>query len=374
MINLQIRRTGIVELRLAAGPVPHYREIVKLSGPIIAVLINEFGTKEVIKRFSDPLWFQCYACIVGFEWQFSGMTTVPLMAAKEALAKENLGIKVVGGKGRKSKAIKEIPSIGEQLGLSTKQIDKVNYASKLTCKVDSCELQDSHSLYWHSMLIDEKGNYVTINQKMNTQEGTVRRFHWALNPKQFVEEPYSAAVGTEQKVVLDLTSKKSKECRKAITDIVSDTKPEKVQKTILTLDRGTAQTKLMDFIKINNVKVIKLPYYLQIPKRLNLEALRIAHELGEKKFESVLGVKGVGPATVRGLAYISDLIYGTKGSFKDPIRYTFGFGTKVNIPYPVNRRAMSEAAGILKLAVDEAKIGKKEKIDALKRLRKIVPR
>lgn len=365
-------RTGIVELRLAQGPVPHYKEIVKLSGPILAALVNEFSTKEVIKRFSDPLWLHCYACAVGFEWQYSGMGTVPLIAAKEALDKENLGIKIVGGKGKKSKAINEIPRVGEELNLKTERIKDIEYASKLSCKVDTCELQDAHSLYFHSMLIDEKGNYVTINQKMNIEQGTVRRFHWIPNPKQFVEDPYSALVGSKEEKVLDLTARESKECRDTIVDLVHDTEPKKIQKTILTLDRGVAQSKLIDFIHVSDIKIVKLPYHLQIPRKLNLEALRIAHELREKKFEDLLGVKGIGPATIRGLAYISDLIYNTKSSFKDPIKYTFAFGTKAKIPYPVDKRAMSQAAEILKSAVEEAKLGNKEKLQALRRLKDFI--
>lgn len=358
-------RTGMAELRLCSGPVPHYREIVKLSGPLIATLVNEFGTEETLRRFSDPLWFNCFACVVGFEWQFSGLTTVPLMAAKEALEKENIGIRVVGGKGRKSKAIDEISKVGDVLSLKTKGIERVQHASKLTCKVDTCELQDGHQLYFHSMLIDEKGNYATINQKMSTVRGTVRRFHWAINPEQFVEEPYTATLGVKQKAVLDIASKNSSECRGTIMDIVKDMKPEILKKTILTLDQRAVETKFRESVKS---KIIEMPYYLRIPKRLNVEALKSAHELNTQNFESLLGIKGVGPATIRGLAYVSNLIYGTSNSFKDPIKYTFAFGTKANIPYPVHKKAMCEVADVLKTAIEQARLGNREKMGALKRL------
>jgi hypothetical protein len=367
---MQITRTGVVKYRLASGPVPHYKEIVKLAGPIISVLINEFGTKKVIEKFSDPLWFHCFACTVGFEWQFSGMGTVPLMALKEALEKENVGIKVIGGKGKESKAINEIPKIAEELNLQTNLLEQLKKASILTCKVDTCELQDNHSLYFHCMIIDEKGNYTTINQKMNVKLRTARRFHWISNPKQFVEEPHYSLLGEEQKIVLDLTSKESRECRKTIVDLVCDTKPEKIQKTILSLSREKGQSQLIDFIhNSSNIKIVKLPYFMKIPKRINLEALKIAHELAERDFESLLGVKGIGPSTIRGLAYISSLIYGNSASFKDPIRYTYAFGTKAKIPYPVDKVAMREAAEILKSAVENAKIGKREQLEAIKRLK-----
>ncbi|MDI6806974.1 MAG: DUF763 domain-containing protein [Candidatus Aenigmarchaeota archaeon] len=361
----QPKRVGVVELRLAAGPIPHYREIVKLSGAVIGVLVNDFGTREVIKRFSDPLWMNCYACTVGFEWMYSGLTTVPLIATKEALEKENLGLKIVGGKGKKARATNEIPSVCESLGLGEKEIEEVKKASKLTCKVDTCEIQDNHSLYFHSMLIDEKGNYVTINQKMNIKAGTARRFHWINNPKQFIEEPYNACVGSKQKTILNLTSRKSRECRKTMVDIVQDTNPQKMYNTILSLNREIGQTKITEFL---GMKVVKLPYYLNIPRRISLEALKNAHELAERNFEDLLGIKGLGPATIRGLAYVSKLIYGTPCSFRDPVKYTFAFGTKVKIPYPLEKKAMVEVADILKNAVEEAKIGKMEKIRAIRRI------
>jgi hypothetical protein len=369
---MEAKRTGIAELRLAAGPVPHYREIVKISGPILAILVDEFGQKEVLKRFSDPIWLNCYSCAVGFEWQFSGMTTVPLKAAKEALEKENIGLKIVGGKGKESKATEQIVKIGNEFGFSTSKIEDLQKASKLTCKVDSCELQDGHQLYFHTMLIDEKGHYTTINQKMSIARQTVRRFHWTMDPKEFVEEPYSSIIGYQQKVVLDLTSKMSKECRQTLLDYTADTKYEKIQQTILMLSKSQIQTNLLNFLKQENIKVIKLPYYLQIPKKLNIEALKIANELKTKNFQDFLLIKGMGPATIRGLAYISNLIFGAKSSFKDPVKYTYAFGTKAGVPYMVDKAAMAEVADILKTALEESKLDKKEKMAAIKRLSRFV--
>lgn len=363
------QRTGIVEMFLARGPVPHYREIVALSGPIMAALIDEFGTREVIRRFSSPLWLNCYACAVGFEWQYSGMTTVPIKATKEALEKESIGIKIVGGKGKESKAIEQIPKVGEELGLSTQKINALSYASKLTCKADSTEIQDGHQLYFHSMIIDERGNFATINQKMNISEGTVRRFHWEPNPKQFVEEPHSGSLGHAQSAVMNLSSKKSRECRKTICDIVVDERPEKIQQMLVTLDRREGQAKIIDWMAEEGIKVVKIPPHLQIPRKVSLEALRAAHELAEKDFEKILGVKGIGPATVRGLAYLSDLIYGTQSSWVDPIKYTFAYGTKAGVPWYVEKAAMRETAQVLRTAIEEAKLGNKEKLRAIKRLR-----
>jgi len=85
-------------------------------------------------------------------------------------------------------------------------------------------------------------------------------------------------------------------------------------------------------------------------------------------------MKGVGLNTVRALALISDLIYGEKPSWQDPVRFSFTVGGKDGVPYPVNRKAMDESTEIIRQGVEQAKIGEKEKIQALRRLKDFLPR
>jgi len=112
---------------------------------------------------------------------------------------------------------------------------------------------------------------------------------------------------------------------------------------------------------------------LYLPKNLNWKALKNAYEIQPKSYEELLAIRGMGPATVRGLALISELIYGEKPSWKDPVKYSFAFGGKDGVPFPVNRKSMDKAIQILETGIKEAKIGKWEKISALKRFRKYVP-
>ena len=359
-----MRRTGYAELRLCEGYVPQYREMVKLSAPITEILIEEFGTEEVVKRFSDPCWFQCLACALGFEHNYTGATTVTLKALKEALLNENLGITVVGGKGKLSRNTpREIINVGDNFSLKESKISDLTYASKMTAKTDSVCIQDSFNIYFHSMILDEKGNFAVVNQGMNVSEQLVRRYHW-LNTDNFVEEPHTAINGRGLGAALDLTAKESKGSRKTITDIVHDEKSEKIQKTFLLLDRSDGQKKLVDFIRDYNI--IKVPFYLMFPKRLNLEALRVAKEA--QNFEEILGAKGMGPSTMRGLAYISSLVYGSKLSWKDPQRYCYAYGTKCGKPWMVERKNMRESAAILRNAIEQTKIGEKERLQAIRRL------
>ena len=88
--------------------------------------------------------------------------------------------------------------------------------------------------------------------------------------------------------------------------------------------------------------------------------------------EQLLGAKNVGPKTIRALALLSEIVYGAKPSFQDPARFTFAHGGKDGHPYPVDRKTYDQSIQILHNAVERAKVGDKEKLDAIKRLQKEV--
>jgi hypothetical protein len=111
---------------------------------------------------------------------------------------------------------------------------------------------------------------------------------------------------------------------------------------------------------------------LSMPRNINWKAIREVYEFKPRNYEELLGFKGIGPATIRGLALIAELIYGKKPSWKDPVKYSFAYGGKDGAPRPVNRRAMDESMRILKQAIEEAKIGSKERMRSLQRLRRFV--
>ena len=70
---------------------------------------------------------------------------------------------------------------------------------------------------------------------------------------------------------------------------------------------------------------------------------------------------------------LAELIYGEKPSWNDPVKYSFAYGGKDGVPYPVNRKAMDESIHILRKTVQATKLGDKEKTRALQRLRVFVP-
>jgi hypothetical protein len=88
-----------------------------------------------------------------------------------------------------------------------------------------------------------------------------------------------------------------------------------------------------------------------------------------ENFEQLLGLQGVGPKSLRALSLISELIYGVKPSFRDPTRFSFAHGGKDGHPYPVDRKIYDKTIEVLKMAIEKARVGDREKIDAIQRLR-----
>jgi len=101
---------------------------------------------------------------------------------------------------------------------------------------------------------------------------------------------------------------------------------------------------------------------------MNWKAVEKAWKLEPQNYEDLLAVEGVGPATVRGLALVSELIYGNVPSWKDPVKYSFAYGGKDGVPFPVDRKAMDFSINLLEEAVNRAKLGDREKYSSLRRL------
>jgi hypothetical protein len=41
--------------------------MIKLSYAISKVIVEEYGQQELLRRLSDPLWFQAFGCVLGFD-------------------------------------------------------------------------------------------------------------------------------------------------------------------------------------------------------------------------------------------------------------------------------------------------------------------
>ncbi len=365
-----MKRSGVADLPLHGGKAPRwlFSRMVKLAGGITEVVLEEYGAEELLRRLSDPYWFQGFACVLGFDWHSSGTTTTACGALKQALNPEDHGLAIAGGKGRASrKAPDEIHNMGEIFSLSSKKIDGLEYASRLSAKVDNSCVQDGYQLYQHSFIFTEKGRWVVIQQGMN--ERLARRYHWLSDGvESFVEEPHAAiCCDREEKETLDMTSKASEEAQKVSLDLVRDN-PGKLRSYFT--PRG--QRQLGDFMG-DRIELCSLPTHHPVLEmdmsRKGLEVLKKAYEIQPESYEELVSLRGIGPKKIRALALLSDLIHGTKASWRDPVKYSFAHGGKDGFPYPVDRDVYDSSINMLREAVEGAKIGDKEKSRAIMRLK-----
>lgn len=352
-------RTGTAHLPLHGGKAPTwlFSRMTRMAREIAVAIISDYGPNEMLKRLSDPYWFQAFGCVLGFDWHSSGITTTVCGALKEGIKglEPNLGFFIAGGKGA---AARKTPTEIENTS-SLIKIDplKLIYASRMSARVDNNALQDGYQLYHHVFCFTSEGDWAVIQQGMNEKKLYARRYHW-LGEKvtDFVCEPHFAICTEASANTLNLVAIESTYARQIITEITRDSDPEKL----------TSQLK--------NLKEITLPQRHNIeltdinPDRLHKIFIK-TYESQPKDFEALLGLEGVGARTLRALSLISELIYGIPTSCKDPARFSFAHGGKDGIPFPVDRKTYDKSIQILHNAVEKARIEDKEKIEAIKKLR-----
>jgi len=155
-------------------------------------------------------------------------------------------------------------------------------------------------------------------------------------------------------------------------DLVKEN-PRKIARMLGSLQR-TKQRMLYEWMPTADKDEICITQrFLSMPVRINWKAVSKAYEFQPRNYEELLGIRGIGSATIRGLALISEIIYGEEPSWKDPVKYSFAYGGKDGVPFPVDRKAMDESINILKQAVENAKIGKNEKLLIFKKLKEFIP-
>jgi len=206
---------GIATFGLDYGKCPRwlFERMVRLSREVIYSIVDEYGPDEFIKRISDPAWFQSLGTVLAFDWNSSGLTTILTAALKEAIRGEekSLGIFICGGKGKTSrKTPDEIQQWGNILALPDATVDNLVYNSKMAAKVDSSLIQDGFQIYHHTFFFSKNGAWSVVQQGMNTQNQTARRYHWYSEKiTDLVCEPHSGIISQVKVPTLNLTARES---------------------------------------------------------------------------------------------------------------------------------------------------------------------
>jgi hypothetical protein len=328
-----------------------------LAPEIVEAIIVTHGRAAFFERLSDPYWFQAFGCVLGFDWHSSGVTTTVCGALKQGLAPRaaDLGIFVAGGKGKASKNTPaELRDFGARLGLDG---ERLAYTSRMAAKVDSAAVQDGFGIYHHSFFLSADGRWAVVQQGMRENDSTARRYHWlGERMSDFVNEPHAAIAseGSAQQV-LNLVAGESSDARSASAEFAR-TEPRAVNR------------------EIARMITLSLPsrHWVDIERDINpahlKKVLLSTYEAAPQNFEQLLAVPGVGPKAVRALALVADVVYGKPASLRDPARFSFAHGGKDGHPYPVNRAVYDHSIEWLRDAVGKAKVGRSEKMYALKRL------
>jgi len=129
-------------------------------------------------------------------------------------------------------------------------------------------------------------------------------------------------------------------------------------------------------------------------KRLKSILVR-AHEQHPQDFETLLGLPNVGPATIRSLSLLAEIIFQAPPSHRDPAKrrsltsedgteklgegtdprrwadYSHAHGGKDGTPFPVDRYAYDRNIAILTDAIRRTRLGENDKFDAFRRLSRL---
>ncbi len=334
---------GTAELPLHWGKAPEwlYERMVKLSGQVIKIIADDYGREEVLKRLSDPYWFQAFGSVLGFDWHSSGLTTVTMAAVKEALAKVDVGIKVAGGKGASKTTPNELLRISDELSVDGERL--VRY-SRLAAKVDGVAVQDGYTIYQHWVVVSEDGIWAVVQQGMNAESGYARRYHIMGDMKKdMLNDPHSGIAALDPgRSVLNLATSESEGNRKATLEM-------------LNMPRGIESW-------IYGAPAIRLEKYFD--KRL----IKVISSVTPLTYEELLLTPGLGAQGVRALALTAAVIYGESPSWKDPAVYSFAHGGKDGIPYPVNREAYDRTIEFLREVIEGLDVDVNNKKEMLRRL------
>jgi hypothetical protein len=380
-------RRGVATFTLDYGKAPRwlFERMVRLGREMSRVLVEEFGSDEFIRRMSDPVWFQSLGTVLAFDWNASGLTTVLMGALKEAIRgmETELGVYIAGGKGKTSrKTPEQILQWADHIGLEKQLGENLVYNSKMAAKVDSALVQDGYQIYHHNFLFTKNGAWTVIQQGMNTDSGTARRYHWSSDSaKDLIVEPHAAIASQKlpQRIDLNMTAADAESNRKLAVDLLQSSFSvvlkdiQILRKHFGNLSQTLAFTVGEDeyvAAKMARKEFTKHPVmHEDFSKSKYLEkVLQKLVDVQPENYEKLLFTEGVGPKTIRALALVAELIYDAPASRIDPARYSFAHGGKDATPYPVDQNTYDQTIEIMKQAVVKTKLPESDKNQALKRL------
>lgn len=347
--------TGEIYLPLHHGKAPYWllSRMKRLAGPLVKLIVLEYGEKELLKRISDPIFFQSMSNVLGFDWNSSGVTTVLTGVLKSVLNNEEFSIRIAGGKGSNAlKTPEEVMKFSEEIGAKGEEIVRF---SRFAAKADNAALIDGYNIYHHAVIFTPK-YFTVVQQGMNEKLRMARRYHWNVYSAIPELENVHKGIITErrEKKVINMISELSRDARKLCVDIVKEGSFRRDYRKLLSIIRWRGKEGC-----------------LTVPRRIDWKTVERAYNLQPERFEDILMMKGFGRETIRALALIAELIYNTEYDKVDPAKYCFAVGGKDGVPFPVRRDIYDEVIEFMRDIVKQTELGNYEKKRMLERLNRV---
>jgi hypothetical protein len=337
-----------------------------LGAIITQAIVHHYGCDEFLARLAHPFWFQSFGAVMGMDWHSSGITTSVIGALKRGLGpmQNELGVHVCGGRGKHSRRTpQELTALGDRVGFD---VAALTHASRLVAKVDSAAVQDGFDLYLHGFFVTNDAKWTVVQQGMNGERRQARRYHWHSEAlTSFVEEPHSAIDGPRQGTIVNLTDRRAEPARAAQLDLLAGLGPDRIVDEFTRLTGKSAVQPLLPHLVMPARHEVRASDVFA--RRLH-GTLAAAAERAPKDFAGLLLTPGVGARTVESLAMVAEVMHGAPYRFKDPARFSLALGGKDRHPYPVPVKVYDETIRVLKSAVQSARLGREEQLQAINRL------
>lgn len=345
--------------------------MARLGAVIAEAIVHHYGRDEFLRRLAHPYWFQSFGAVMGMDWHSSGITTSVIGALKRGLAplSRELGLHVCGGRGRHSRQTPvELAAIGNRVGFDGAALART---SRLVAKVDSAAVQDGFELYLHGFVVADDGKWAIIQQGMNGDSGVARRYHWLSEGlPSFVDNPHAAIEGRSQGKIVNLADHRAERSRQGQLGLLRDLGPDRIVAEVAALERRFSPSPMPEQPMLPH---LVMPSHHDVrPKDVLIRRLRgaiaAAAEAGLDDFTDLLLVSGVGARTVRSLAMVAEVVHGAPCRFADPARFSLAHGGKDRQPFAVPTKVYDETIRVMKTALERAKLGNEERLDAIRRL------
>jgi hypothetical protein len=236
---------------------------------------------------------------------------------------------------------------------------------------------------------------------MDEKNGWARRYHWlAESVEDFVCEPHAAVEDlADRPAAVTASQGPGTERQLMLLNMVAE-EADANRQASAALTREPPDWLLEEIERLTEGPTLFAParhpvLSLDVNEKRLKSILINAHEQHPQDFETLLGLPGVGPATIRSLSLLSEIIFQAPPSHRDPTQrrsealeggvekpdheadsrrwadYSHAHGGKDGTPFPVDRATYDRNITVLTDAVRKARLGENDKFEALRRLSKL---